>query len=164
MRATHTTKRRAARCAFGLIACLGLFNAGVLSARADAPQSVTLRLTVIFAANGGTWAATGAIRDSGTFRSTDKDFHGASVTAPVLTVQTQDIFTGAGGTFTLTWEHRFTATSDPCINLAQGEWRIAGLSGAYATLVAEGLEAVSMVNFCAPTADATFDGRALMTR
>ena len=98
---------------------------------------VTIKTQKPFGPSAGTFAAAGAIPESGTFLNSSVIVE--RVDAPkVVTVHITQWFTGALGTFTLRAAITETVTEDPNVLADDGTWAIIGGTGAYETLQGRG--------------------------
>ena len=126
-------------------------------ASAGALESVTFTTTeTSIGANAGTFTASDAVTDSGTFAA-DLVAFGAVRSPRVGTGHYLVVFTGAKGSFTLRAQLVFRPTVDPSVFVDVGRWVIVGGSGAYADLRGEGTLA-GVVDFGTGTATGTWQG------
>ncbi len=103
------------------------------AAAASKGTSVTIETQKPFGPSPGTFSASGAITDSGTFVNSSFVFSG--VGAPTFTiVHAKQVFDGALGTFTLTANIKETVTADPNVLTDEGTWAIVDGTGAYKDL------------------------------
>jgi len=106
------------------------------SSWASPPQDVTIA-TIRYRGSPGTFTATGAIADSGSFSTLDLHFGG--IGAPdFLLVHATLLFEGSEGSFTLKMQLKESATSDPNVLSGHGTWEVISGTGAYADLHAGG--------------------------
>lgn len=102
-------------------------------AAASQRGAVTIETQKPFGPSPGTFSATGAISDSGTFVNSSFVFGGLG--APnFVSVHATQTFAGAFGTFTLRVDIKETATADPNVLTDNGTWAVIDGTGAYATL------------------------------
>lgn len=106
-------------------------------AAASQGSAVTIETQKPFGPSPGTFSATGAISDSGTFVNSSFVFGG--VGAPnFVSVHATQTFDGALGTFTLRVNIKETATEDPNVLTDKGTWAVIDGTGAYETLRGSG--------------------------
>ena len=99
--------------------------------------AVTIETQKPFGPSPGTFSASGAITDSGTFGNSSFVFSG--VGAPTFTiVHPKQVFDGALGTFTLRANIKETVTADPNVLTGEGTWAIVDGTGAYEDLRGQG--------------------------
>lgn len=106
-----------------------------LAPPSQADPGVTVELVSTLTGPGftGTWTASGAIADEGSFARVDANVPASGEHSPVVgTVQVVLTFTGAEGTFSLRDE--LTLSSDR----ADGTWQVTSGTGAYARLSGHG--------------------------
>ena len=102
-------------------------------AAASQRSAVTIETQKPFGPSPGTFSATGAISDSGTFVNSSISFGGLG--APnFVSVHVTQTFEGALGTFTLRAEIKETETEDPDVLTDQGTWTVIDGTGSYETL------------------------------
>lgn len=117
-------------------AVIALALVGPSSASAVPPQDVTFAVSKPLR-DPGNFTASGAIDDSGVFQWSD--FHRAALPSPVVGVEHFTMsFTGTNGNITMQAQLLFRATSNPNILRGEGEWRIDGGTGMYASLLGDG--------------------------
>ena len=142
--------------AFAVAAALAAAVAS--GASATRPEPVTLDLVGHVTGPGtiaGTWTATGAVADAGTYTETFR-FVGD-------TVHVEKVLVGSRGTMvvaataTVTWVNACTAT------FAAGNWTLAGTHGSYTSLQGGGepaADAASFADVCTGAIHITHEGRA----
>lgn len=125
---------------------------------ADKPENMTLFITRFKGTPGGTWEATGALNDSGTWifdsrRLTPTSSNG--FTAHLIVT-----FTGAdGSTFTADFQALFARVSDdPIVYAGHERWHVAGGTGDYADLQGVG-EVSGLLDLSLPAAYLAGTGR-----
>ena len=102
-------------------------------AAASERRAVTIETEKPFGPSPGTFSATGAISDAGTFVNASFVFGG--IGAPnFVSVHAQQRFEGALGTFTLRANIKETETEDPNVLTDEGAWAVVDGTGAYQTL------------------------------
>ena len=107
------------------------------TAAASAPTPVTIQTQKPFGPAPGTFSATGAISDSGTFANVRRTIGG--IGAPTFLINhLEQRFEGAFGSFTLRAEIKETLTADPFVLTGEGTWAVLDGTGAYATLRGHG--------------------------
>jgi hypothetical protein len=107
------------------------------TAAASAPTPVTIQTQKPFGPAPGTFSATGAISDSGTFANVRRTIGG--IGAPTFLINhLEQRFEGAYGSFTLRAEIKETLTADPLVLTGEGTWAVLDGTGAYATLRGHG--------------------------
>lgn len=99
--------------------------------------TVTIETHKPFGPSPGTFAATGAIPESGTFLNSSVIFGGMDA-CDFVTVHVTQRFDGALGTFTLRAAITETVTEDPNVLTERGTWAIIDGTGAYETLRGQG--------------------------
>jgi hypothetical protein len=110
-----------------LIAAAVLAAAASPAATAATPTAVTIDTMV--SSGTSTWAASGAISDSGTYNDDTALFAGKSQTYHVFRT-----FTGAHGTFSVRADVQLTPTANPGVFTVTGRWAVISGTGAYAGL------------------------------
>ena len=110
-----------------------------LATEATASQrtGVTIETQKPFGPSPGTFSATGAMSDSGTFFNSSLAFGGLG--APnFVSVHVTQSFEATLGTFTLRADIKETATDDPNVLTDEGTWAVIEGTGAYETLRGQG--------------------------
>jgi hypothetical protein len=113
-----------------------------LPAAATQPQAVQLVLNGHItgpSSIAGTWSATGAVTDSGTYTET---FHFVG-----NTVHVEKVLVGSGGTIDLAARATVVWTSPCTATFAAGNWEMSGVSGAYTSLRGGGSPAATATSF-----------------
>jgi hypothetical protein len=106
-------------------------------AAASQRDGVTIETQKPFGPSPGTFSATGAMSDAGTFFNSSIAFGGLG--APnFVSVHVTQTFEGALGTFTLRADIKETATEDPNVLTDDGTWAVVDGTGAYETLRGQG--------------------------
>jgi hypothetical protein len=106
-------------------------------AAASQRGAVTIETQKPFGPSPGTFSATGAISDSGTFVNSSLAFGGLG--APnFVSVHVTQRFEGALGTFTLRADIKETVTEDPNVLIDEGTWAVIDGTGSYETLRGRG--------------------------
>jgi hypothetical protein len=141
-------------CAFAVAAAT---FAAAVPAGAEPPQTTTFRTIGMITGPTtaqGTWVATGAVEDSGTYTETF-EIVGSEITA-------QKILVGSRGTIVL--EARSTVVFEGCeASFEGGRWRIVDGTGAYEKLRGGGKPLATLEsrgNVCTGAVDVTHAGRA----
>ena len=99
--------------------------------------AVTISTQKPFGPSPGTFAATGAISDSGTFFNLSIAFGGLGAPSFVSIHATQE-FDGALGSFTIRADIKETVTADPNVATDEGTWAVISGTGAYSSLTGQG--------------------------
>ena len=117
-----------------LVVCLALLALPVASAAAaSAPTPVTIQTQKPFGPAPGTFSATGAISDSGSFANVGRVV--SAIPAPTFVINhLAQRFEGALGSFTLRAQIKETVTADPLVLTGDGTWVVVDGTGAYATM------------------------------
>lgn len=126
---------RARRLGVAAVAAALLVGMAVVAspAGADPGAPVEIAATLTGPNFSGTWTATGAFADSGTFTRVDANVTGSVEHSPrVGTVQVVLVFTGVRGTFTVRDEIMLSPDS------ADGVWQVVSGTGAYARMSGHG--------------------------
>jgi hypothetical protein len=113
-----------------------------LPAAATQPQAVRLVLNGHItgpSSIAGTWSATGAVTDTGTYTET---FHFVG-----NTVHVEKVLVGSGGTIDLAARATVVWTSPCTATFTVGNWQMAGVSGAYESLQGGGSPAATATSF-----------------
>jgi hypothetical protein len=113
-----------------------------LPAAATQPQAVRLVLNGHItgpSSIAGTWSATGAVTDTGTYTET---FHFVG-----NTVHVEKVLVGSGGTIDLAARATVVWTSPCTATFTAGNWEMAGVSGAYKSLQGGGSPAATATSF-----------------
>ena len=142
-----------------VIAALAVAVLFALAQIASAGTPVSTAFTTTEASIGaghGTFSASGAVADSGTFTA-DLVAFGAGRSPMVGTGHYLVVFNGEKDSLTLRAQVVFRPTADPLVFEDVGRWVIVGGSGAYAGLHGEGTLA-GVVDFRAGTATSTWQG------
>ena len=149
-----TNSRKGVR--IGRILGLALvLNLALAAAAAASPRdSVVIDLDTVIGSGVGTWEASGAIDDAGTF--VFSSVHARGNFTQVRTVHIVIEFTGAEGTFTARLQTRI-GIEPACVWPDNGHWVIVSGTGAYDGLKGTGSHA-SDVNVCTGSAPAEWDG------
>ena len=107
------------------------------AASASQRDGVTIETQKPFGPSPGTFSASGAFSDSGTFANTRIVF--SAVGAPTFGVtHLTALFEGSLGTFTLSANIKETLTADPNVLADNGTWVIVDGTGAYTKLHGQG--------------------------
>lgn len=114
------------------------------TASATAPEATTIAGTVTQFGPPpdfqGTWQASGAITDSGSFVETELHPTGALANSPTVGVfQAVIVFSGSKGTFTIAQQSQFTS-------FPEGSWQVRSGTGAYVRLSGRGTFAFTPPN------------------
>jgi len=136
-------ERRRAVASLLLVAAIGLVSAAPASAKQ--PEAVAIATTgaVVDGTQAGTFLATGAIEDEGTYafhEDVHHDFAFAAIGAPTFgIVRSLEFFSGQAGTFTLQNTVKYRLTATPGVFAVEGTWAVVSGMGAYADLRGQGL-------------------------
>jgi hypothetical protein len=103
----------------------------------ESARAVTIRTRKPFGPLPGTFAAAGAVAESGSFVNSSLLVRGTGDPARV-TVHVTQRFDGAHGTFTLRADMTVTATSAPGVVADEGTWIVIGGTGEYERLSGNG--------------------------
>jgi hypothetical protein len=131
-----------------LAVALPLVVAAILALPAAATERQALRIDMIGQLTGpdsaaGTWAATGAVNDAGTYTE--------SFVLAGDTIKAQKVLTGSRGTIVLRVRALVEAIDACTLTFKEGSWHVAGGSGDYESLEGGGkpaTEAGSFGNVC----------------
>ena len=117
-----------------IVVCLALMALPVASpAAASAPTPVTIQTQKPFGPAPGTFSATGAISDSGSFANGGRIV--SAIPAPTFVINhLVQRFEGALGSFTLRAQIKETVTANPLVLTGDGTWVVVDGTGAYATM------------------------------
>ena len=118
-------------------------------ATAAPPASITIEATRLGPV--GSFTASGAVADAGTFTVHDPVFGGPGPGRFVI-VHATETFTGTAGTFTMERKVRVTWGDDPAVRTITGNWEVVAGTGAYRDLVAHGTISGTVAGF--PPAEA----------
>lgn len=127
---------------------------GAAPAAASAPEGVVIELETRIGSGMGTFEATGAIQDEGTFAFSSSHVHGNFT--QVTSVHVVMEFTGIQGTFTALLQS-LIEVGPPCVWADQGRWVIVSGTGTYAGLQGTGVHD-SELNICTGEAPAVWHG------
>jgi hypothetical protein len=140
--------RKRPRVVRGVLAIVLLASVAIFAARAEAgralAQPVTLTLhgqIALPASVTGTWEATGAISDSGTYTETFHFSHHGTI------VDTSKVLVGSVGTIVLKVHARVVQLSPTRDAFVRGKWAVDFGTGAYAALRAGGRPAATRDSF-----------------
>lgn len=121
----------------GHLIALSLTGIPVAAATATTAQAVTITTAKPFGPVPGTFEATGAFTDSGTFANTRFAF-GALGAPTLVSIHVTQVFHGTQGSFTLRADIKVTLTQDPLVLVDSGTWAVIDGTGAYKTLRGRG--------------------------
>jgi hypothetical protein len=132
---------RATRIAL-LLAMATFISAGtVLAAQ---PEAMTIHTvgTLVNGSQAGTFIATGAVADAGTYafhEDVHRDFNFGAIGSQTFgIVRSVEYFSGTGGTFALLSVIKYTLTDDPQAFAVTGTWTVQSGTGAYEGLHGQG--------------------------
>ena len=125
---------------------------------ANQPQTVIVNTEKPLGPNPGTWSASGAIAESGTFRAVSFQASGSGAPQFQITDVTFE-FENQLGMFKLRAHIKETLTDDPNVLIDEGTWVILDGTGSYAKLHGQG-DVVGTVNENNNTINRTFSGAA----
>src|SRR5215210_2080498 len=115
-----------------VIGIVVVFAAGVPVAAATEAQAVTITTEKAFGPVPGTFDATGAFTDSGSFANTSFVF-GALGAPKFVSIHVVQVFQGTQGSITLRADIKESLTQDPLVLVDSGTWAIIEGTGAYET-------------------------------
>ena len=125
----------------GTLVALSLTGVPVAAATegqaATVGEAVTITTAKPFGPVPGTFEATGAFTDAGTFRNTSFVF-GALGAPTFVSIHVTQVFQGTQGSFTLRADIKETLTQDPLVLVDDGTWAIIDGTGAYENLRGRG--------------------------
>jgi hypothetical protein len=137
MIASQATARRMRKTTL-ILALILLTLSWAPSARASQRGAVMITTEKPFGPSPGSFSATGAISDSGTFFNTRIAFGGVGAPNFVSVHVTQE-FDGAFGSFTLRADIKETPTAgDPNVATDEGTWAVISGTGAYSAMRGQG--------------------------
>ena len=130
--------RRSTGLAVALAVVLSVVVSAPIANAGSAPQSVTIDTHKQLGPFTGTWTATGALSDGGSFASVAATF-GASGAPTFHTLHVVYRFTGTEGTFDIRADLQEGPTAEnPDIWYSEGTWSVVAGTGAYASLRGQG--------------------------
>lgn len=115
-----------------LVTLIAFSPTAVPVAAATEAQAVTITTEKAFGPVPGTFEATGAFTDSGTFANTSFVF-GALGAPKFVSIHVVQVFQGTQGSITLRADIKETLTQDPLVLVDSGTWVVIHGTGAYET-------------------------------